>query len=86
MEWPGELVIQLVLGPRSRRYVIPLGVGPNVTLEMLGEPNVLRSVLSQDARLSLIMAELVPPTDEPATCPLRGLYIQVKQSRISICP
>ena len=76
MEWPDELVIQLVRGPRSRRYIIPLRVGREVTLEMLAEPNVLKSVLSERTRRSLIMAELVPPTDEPATCPLRDLRIQ----------
>ena len=75
-EWPDELVIELELGPRSRRYNIPLRIGPIFILEMLPEPNLARSALSAVARGSLIMKELVPPTDEPATCPLRDLQIQ----------
>ena len=39
VEWPDELVIQLVRGPRSRRYIVPLRAGREVTLEMLAEPN-----------------------------------------------
>ena len=43
---------------------------------MIAEPNVARSVLGVRARRELIMNELVPPTDEPATCTLRNLEIQ----------
>ena len=61
-------------------------VGDDFVLEMLREPNVARSVLSEHSRRELIMSELVPPTDEPATCPLRSLRTRDKPSRTSICP
>ena len=75
MAWPEELVIQLLLGQRSRRYIVPLQAGES-TLEMVGDPNSLRSVIGERTWASLIMRGLAAPADEPRSCWLRELHIE----------
>lgn len=75
MAWPDELVIQLEPGPRSRRYVAPLKVGDEATLEMVADPNTLRSVISERIWASLLMRGLAS-TKQPRSASLRDLRIQ----------
>ena len=76
MAWPDELVFQLEPGPRSRGYVAPLEVGSYGALEMLADPNSLRSLISERAWAALITSGLALPAEQPRRCSLRDLRIQ----------
>ena len=76
MAWPDELVIDLEIGPRSRRYIAPVDVGSEFTLEMVADPNSIHSVISERAWARLITSGLASPTEQPRRCSLRDLRIQ----------